>query len=140
MKNKSSASAPGCRAIDKGAALRTGSPRYSRLTIGATLVAQVVNLLYGRWPVGGVSTTTCSGFVKGPAPGCGATRCRTRLRREGGTRVAKQSEKSEKSEKWVFAVFRLEPAAVQSIATETDRRISRISREILRGWYMGHRR
>ncbi len=44
---------------------------------------------------------------------------------------------SEKSEKWVFAVFRLEPAAVQSIATETDRRISRISREILRGWYMG---
>jgi hypothetical protein len=35
------------------------------------------------------------------------------------------------------AIFPLEPVAAQSIPTETDRWISRISREILRGWYMG---
>jgi len=41
-------------------------------------------------------------------------------RREGGldgaTRVAM---KSEKSEKWFFAIFQLEPAAAQSLATKT---------------------
>ena len=37
----------------------------------------------------------------------------------------------------LFAIFPLEPPTVQSIPTETDRSISRISREILRGWYMG---
>jgi hypothetical protein len=39
----------------------------------------------------------------------------------------------------LLAIFPLEPAAVQSIATETDRGNSRISREILRGWCMGGR-
>jgi hypothetical protein len=36
-----------------------------------------------------------------------------------------------------LAAFRLEPAAVQSIPTETDTWISRIYREFLGGWYTG---
>ncbi|MGP8200054.1 MAG: hypothetical protein ACLQU4_11195 [Limisphaerales bacterium] len=41
------------------------------------------------------------------------------------------------SDNGLLAAIRLEPAAMQSIPTETDLWISRIYREFLGGWYTG---
>jgi hypothetical protein len=56
---------------------------------------------------------------------------------EGGSMREKFSEKPIFLRKLFFAIFPLEPAAVQFIPTETVREISRISREILGGVWGG---
>ncbi len=53
--------------VFKAGAGRTGSPRYSRLTIDATLVAQTGSLPCRRLATGSAFRTTFSEFVKGPS-------------------------------------------------------------------------
>jgi hypothetical protein len=54
------------RATDKVAAKQTASPRYSRLTIGATLVAPTGSRLYHRLATGSMYTIIFGDFANDP--------------------------------------------------------------------------